>query len=229
MFGISIDTIILANNLKSASSIRPGDTLKIPAVSGVEHKIAKGETLAGIAKKYGVEAVAIADYNGFDEQDGLTSGENIYIPGGESAAKSTKKKAVATKSSGASSASLPTLSGYFTNPVAGGRITQGLHGKNGIDVGAPAGTAVYAAASGKVTTAFGDGLYHGGYGNYIDIKHDNGTVTRYAHLSSVSVSVGDTVSQGELIGGVGNTGKVYGATGNHLHFEVHGAKNPLAN
>ena len=58
----------------------------------------------------------------------------------------------------------------------------------------------------------------------LDVKHDNGTQTLYAHLSSVAVSVGSVVGKGDTLGGVGNTGK---ATGIHLHFEVRGAKNPF--
>jgi murein DD-endopeptidase MepM/ murein hydrolase activator NlpD len=68
------------------------------------------------------------------------------------------------------------------------------------------------------------GGWNGGYGTYIVIKHENGTQTLYAHNSSNTVSVGDEVEQGDVIGYVGQTGK---ATGPHLHFEVRGAKNPF--
>src|SRR5690606_1590516 len=102
-------------------------------------------------------------------------------------------------------------------------VTQGLHGYNGIDLGAPVGTGVYASAGGSVILAKSSG-WNGGYGNYIIISHDNGTQTLYSHLSSVNVSLGQRVSQGDLIGAVGSTGK---STGPHLHFEVRGASNPL--
>jgi murein DD-endopeptidase MepM/ murein hydrolase activator NlpD len=67
--------------------------------------------------------------------------------------------------------------------------------------------------------------YNGGYGQYVVISHDNGTQTLYAHMSSVSVSVGQRVFQGQVIGTLGNSGR---STGPHVHFEVRGAKNPFA-
>ena len=70
----------------------------------------------------------------------------------------------------------------------------------------------------------GNGGWNGGYGNYVVIRHNNGTQTLYAHLSSLSVGVGESVGQGETIGGMGNTGK---STGTHLHFEVRGGRNPF--
>ena len=85
----------------------------------------------------------------------------------------------------------------------------------GIDLAADRGTAIYAAASGTVTTAsYG---YGGGYGNYIIILHGNGVQTLYGHCDSLCVSAGEYVSQGQLIARVGSTGL---STGNHLHFEV---------
>lgn len=85
----------------------------------------------------------------------------------------------------------------------------------GIDIGAPKGTPIKAAAAGTVVTAsYG---YNGGYGNYIVISHGNGVQTAYGHCNSLSVSVGQKVSQGQLIGTVGNTGN---STGNHLHLEI---------
>ncbi len=98
-----------------------------------------------------------------------------------------------------------------------------MHGNNGVDIAAPLGTPVVASAGGTVIIARSSG-WNGGYGLYVVISHSNGTQTLYAHLSSVNVSVGDSVSKGQVIGKVGNTGK---STGPHLHFEVRGARNPF--
>ncbi|NLP26395.1 MAG: peptidoglycan DD-metalloendopeptidase family protein [Clostridiales bacterium] len=108
-------------------------------------------------------------------------------------------------------------SGEFSWPVNGGYISYGFIGNRnhkGIDIAAPSGTAIYAAADGKVIFS---GWDSGGYGNCIRIDHGNGYITVYAHNSSMSVSVGQTVTRGEYIGGIGSTGD---STGNHLHFEV---------
>ncbi len=85
----------------------------------------------------------------------------------------------------------------------------------GVDIGAPKGTPIKAAASGTVTVAqYG---YCGGYGNYVMISHGNGVQTLYGHCNSLNVSTGETVSQGQVIAYVGNTGNSYG---NHLHLEI---------
>ena len=85
----------------------------------------------------------------------------------------------------------------------------------GLDIGAPKGTPIKAAASGTVTVAqYG---YSGGYGNYVIISHGNGIQTLYGHCNSLNVSVGQSVPQGQVIAYVGNTGNSYG---NHLHLEI---------
>lgn len=83
----------------------------------------------------------------------------------------------------------------------------------GIDIPAPAGTAIRAAQSGTVITA----RKHSSYGNYVIVSHGNGYATLYAHCTKLFVSEGDTVSRGDTIASVGNTGN---SGGNHLHFEV---------
>ncbi len=89
----------------------------------------------------------------------------------------------------------------------------------GIDVGDAGigGQNIYAAQGGTVITAYGDGGYHGGFGNYVIIDHGNGVSTLYAHCSGVTVSEGQAVNKGDVVGYVGSTGW---STGNHLHFEV---------
>lgn len=106
-----------------------------------------------------------------------------------------------------------------------GTITQYFKGSShkGLDIGAGYGTPIKAADSGYVTYAG----WLGGYGNIIAVDHGNGIVTRYAHCSSLTASVGQKVARGEVIAKLGNTGR---STGPHLHFEVivYGSfKNPL--
>jgi murein DD-endopeptidase MepM/ murein hydrolase activator NlpD len=115
------------------------------------------------------------------------------------------------------------LGGFFIWPVGGGVKTQGLHGYNGIDIGAPKGTPIYASAGGVVIVSRDSG-WNGGYGEYVVIAHDNGVQTLYGHMSRVVAQAGTHVDQGDIIGYIGQTGK---ATGPHLHFEVRGAKNPF--
>ncbi len=96
----------------------------------------------------------------------------------------------------------------------------------GIDIANSVGTPIYAAADGVVTKA---GWNNGGYGYLVDIRHANGTLTRYAHNSRIMVRKGERVKQGQQISAMGSTGF---STGPHLHFEVRpkgkGAKNPIA-
>ena len=84
---------------------------------------------------------------------------------------------------------------------------------NGIDFRGGRGSPIFAAARGEVVFAG----RRGGYGNLVEISHGNGMMTRYAHLSRIDVSVGDSVEAGDTLGGLGSTGR---STGPHLHFEV---------
>lgn len=232
MFDVSSNTVLWANDLKSAKDIHPGDSLVILPVTGLRHKVVKGETLASLAKTYGGTASEIASYNGLGDAEALSVGTTVIIPGGE--IKSTTKIAgTAKKSSVKQGGGLTSISGrgggaalpgYFGNPVPGAIVTQAIHGWNGVDLGAKGGTPVYAAAAGTVIVSRSSG-WNGGYGSYVVIDHGNGTQTLYSHLSSVSVSMGSSIGKGDLVGSVGKTGE---ATGFHLHFEVRGAQNPFA-
>lgn len=84
----------------------------------------------------------------------------------------------------------------------------------GIDLAGPIGTPIHVTADGTVLRA---GYNRGGYGNLVEVDHGNGIVTRYAHMSKILVSKGDTVSRGQLVGKMGSTGR---STGSHLHYEV---------
>lgn len=242
-YGVSVNTIVWANNLGSAKAIHPGQTLVILPVSGIEHTVIKGETLVSLAKKYGGDAADIADYNGLDSSVALVVGSQIIIPGGEltsapSSATGTIKRGGTTKTStpanGGNTTGNPYRGGsgaevddYYANPVPGAIVSQGLHGENGVDLAITRGTPIHAAAAGTIIVARDNGAWNGGYGNYVVIAHPNGTQTLYSHMvrGSVTVSVGDAVGQGDILGQVGTSGD---ATGPHVHFEIRGARNNFA-
>lgn len=222
MFEVSVNTIKWANGLDRA--IAPGDQLVILPISGIKHKVKSGGTITDIAKIYKADAKEIALFNGVSVDAELTTGQEIIVPNVDLEIEEPKKKTIAKKSSGSSTGgSSSGTSSWMVKPTAGYR-SQGIHGYNAVDLAAPVGTPIYAAAGGTVLIAKADGGWNGGYGNYVVIKHANGAQTLYAHMNSVAITAGEKVSQSEKIGTVGNTGK---STGAHLHFEVRGAKNPF--
>lgn len=223
LYDVSINTIKWANDIKDVRTIQPGDTLLILPVSGVQHTATKGQSISGISKKYGADPEEVAAFNGLEVDSPLAVGDTLIIPGGDLIPKTSSSRSSGS-ARGTASHSLPSISGYYGNPVPGARLTQGIHGYNGVDLGASNGTPVYASADGTIIVAKGGGGYNGGYGNYVVISHANGTQTLYAHLSSLAVG-GGVIETGDVIGYVGNTGR---STGSHLHFEVRGAKNPFS-
>ena len=235
MFGVSVNTVLWANSLNGKSVLKPGQTLVILPISGINYTVKKGDTVKAIALKYGADVSDILNYNDLTSAQGLTAGQTIIIPDAELAA-----PAANTSSGNAFSNphhittapneplldgwNWPAMPGYFINPLPGGRKTQGLHGHNAVDLAAPIGTPIIAAASGNVIIAKMNGAWNGGYGNYVVISHPNGTQTLYAHMSRGAVSVGQQISQGQTIGYIGVTGLT---TGPHVHFEIRGAQNPF--
>lgn len=225
LFDVSINTIRWENNI-SGQSIRVGQKLNILPVTGVRHTVKSGDTISKIADKYEAESEDIFVFNDISKESVLKQGDVVFVPNGI-----IKTVSVSKPSSSTSSAKSNTKvqSGYYIRPVAGivtssyGSRKGGFH--YGVDIGNKRGTPIKAAASGvvsKVVSACREGVSScgGRYGNYIVIEHPNKTKTIYAHLSTVGVSVGDSVSQGEKIGGLGNTGR---STGPHLHFEIENA------
>lgn len=211
-FGISLETIKWANNLKS-DRIVPGEELIILPVSGVLHEIKPGETIEQIAQLYSVAIDKIVAYNNLTNSS-LIPGQKIIIPDG---------RMPRTYKVFAAASSLPEYPYYYVIPTSG--FNWGiLHNVNAVDIANRCDTPVVAAAEGLVEKV----AYDSSYGNYIKIQHPNNTETLYAHLNYVQVKEGDYVMQGQLIGLMGNTGYVIGSPGCHLHFEVRGAKNPFA-
>jgi murein DD-endopeptidase MepM/ murein hydrolase activator NlpD len=238
-FGVSTNTIIWANNLNRSSALKVGQNLVILPISGVQHKVTSGDTLQSIAKKYNGDVDEIVSYNDL-QNNKVKVGEIIVIPDGEISVptssgttvkpKNTSKK-IAIVAPGASISvgeGSADGSGYYMRPIIGGIRTTGIHGNNGVDLAESCGSNLYASAAGTIIIAKGDGGWNGGYGNYVVISHSNGSQTLYAHMQALSVAMGDSVTQGQMIGLLGNTGKVHGVTGCHVHFEIrNGIRNPF--
>ena len=220
-YGLNLQTLIAANNLSNINALKPGTILTIPPIDGVVHIVKTGDTVSSLAQKYKAESEKIISFNELPLSGDLKIGQELIVPGGVLPA-----KAVATVRPVAGVkrfAGLPKFDGYYITPATC-IITQRAHIRNGYDCANKTGTPIYAAASGQVNLARATGNYQG-YGRVVRITHANDTETLYGHFSQILVSVGETVSQGQLIGYMGNTGR---STGPHLHFEVHGAYNILA-
>jgi murein DD-endopeptidase MepM/ murein hydrolase activator NlpD len=213
-YKISVNTLLWANDLTVASTIKVGQSLTILPVDGVLHVVKSGDTISGIAQIYKAEADDVISFNSLANQDDVYIGDILIVPGGV-----MPKKVISVTNN-----QIPLANNFFIFPTQG-RITQGLHYYNAIDVANKCGTPIYAAAAGVVQRAVFNNAWNLGMGNYVTILHSNGTVTYYGHFEYVSVKPGDKVNTGDRIGLMGRTGK---ATGCHVHFEVVGARNPLS-
>ncbi|MDP2650636.1 MAG: M23 family metallopeptidase [bacterium] len=231
-FGISVNTIIWANDLSASGRIKPGEEIVILPVSGVLHKAARGETIASVAAAYGVEAKNIATFNG----EALKAGETVVVPNARPVSqaekeegKSKKKKDKKEDRKGDKGDTEESTShGYFISPIANGLNWGKLHDGNAVDIAAACGTPIVASATGVVTEIGSPASWNSGYGGFVRISHANGTATFYGHNSTNLVGVGDEVGQRSVIAKVGRTGQVRGITGCHVHFGVSGTRNPFA-
>jgi len=220
-YGITLNTILWANDLANANTVRPGMKLKILPVSGLLHKVKKGDSLTKIAQNYKINQDIIIYQNKLEPEANLAAGTELILPGAEMKLAAPRRDTYIATDRGSSYRNNP---GYDIKYGGGnllmptdGRLTQGFrNGHYGIDLANRALPPIYAAEAGKVLKAKYQG-WNGGYGHHVIIEHDNGLQTLYAHMSDVYVQPGQLVARGEAIGRVGNTGK---STGPHLHFEV---------
>lgn len=228
-FGVSIPTIMWENNLTLKSIIRPGDTIRIPPVTGVMHTVKKGDNLKKIAAAYQATTPDIVRFNHLKEDGSdLQIGERIMVPDGIRpqdreivAIPRTARTAptIARQVAVPPSSSLAPGASGFVWPSGSHTITQyfGIR-HHAIDIGGPWQTPTYAVKAGVVEVA--QCGWNNGYGCYIIINHGGGIKTLYGHHSQLLVSPGDEVETGQTIALMGNTGNVRGVTGIHLHFEV---------
>lgn len=199
-YGVTTDSIVLANNLGSPDKIFVGQKITIPGVSVEPVQTQKSVTTASIASTTAPKATVVTQ-------------QPVRIASAQPIAPQTPSVAPQTQ---------PATTGEkFRWPLAGTVIADFAASRSGIDISAQEGTAVRAAAAGTV-------IYTGsavqGYGNLILLKHDNGYVSAYAHLKDITVSKGETVARGDSIGSAGMTG---GVSRPQLHFELRKGATPV--
>jgi len=242
-YSLKQNTVLWANNLSATSTLRINEQLLIPPVDGVYHQVGKNDTVDKIAKAYSINSENVLKQNGLTASSTIAAGDEIFIPQGKpliadapvapkAAGRDTPARVASASrmnTGGAvlkGSSDLPAGSQPFIYPTRG-KITNGFHaGHYAFDIGNTDRPAIWAAGAGtvtKVVSGCADVSYRcgGGYGNHIIVDHGNGLKTLYAHLQYPSVAVGDSVTQGEVLGKMGRSGNVRGRTGIHLHFEVH--------
>ena len=205
---ISMSTLASFNKVSNARTLQAGAVYRVPDREGLLHTIKTGDTVATLAKQYGVSEHAILDTNNL-ESGALSIGEDLFVPGA---------------SLGDFDLRL-VLGELFAWPVGGSRFTSGFGYRRdpftgirrfhyGIDLVGSRGAPIRAAMEGRVSYV---GEQSGGYGKYVIIKHPGGFQTLYAHLSGHNTRSGSYVARGEVIGWQGNTGR---STGEHLHFSI---------
>ncbi len=184
------------------------------------YRVRSGDTLTGIARHYGISMMTIWWANHLVALNGLTDttlavGQTLILPGAVGKPIAESKPATTSTSSGHVSAPTSYSGGAFAWPVPGGYISQYFHyGHPAIDIAAPYGSRIVAAAGGKVIFA---GWRSNGGGYQVWIAHGSGLFTTYNHMSAIGVGTGQYVSRGQFVGRVGTSGW---ATGPHCHFEV---------
>jgi murein DD-endopeptidase MepM/ murein hydrolase activator NlpD len=205
---------------------KDGPTHVEPDVVGVVHVVRKGETLYRIARAYGLTADDLAEVNGVRDARALEVGDELFVPG------ATRAAEVPPAPAGAAPDPAPAVTAGPPEGERPGRMLWPLRGvlyskfgprqgqhHDGIDIAAPSGTLVTAAAGGKVVYA---GV-QSGYGSIVILRHAGGLLTVYAHASELLVREGEAVEAGAPVARVGQSGRT---TGPHLHFEVREGTRP---
>jgi murein DD-endopeptidase MepM/ murein hydrolase activator NlpD len=229
-FGISPQTIMMENKLSETATIKPGQRLVILPTTGISHRVGSTETVESIAGKYKVSEDDILDLNDIELAEDVQAGATLIIP----LAKVDMPKTTIVKNNtnqiALKQAAIPAGfvgSSSFIWPTPVRTITQGYHRlHSGLDISNSRREAIYASSDGFVELSG----WRAGYGNTVILNHGNGFKTLYGHSSEIYVKAGDKVAKGQVIAKQGNTGRVRGATGIHLHFEIikNGVKvNPL--
>jgi murein DD-endopeptidase MepM/ murein hydrolase activator NlpD len=231
-FGVSPQTVMMENKIDEGSTLRPGQKLTILPTTGISHTVGPTESVESIASKYKVSEDDILDLNDIEVAEDVSAGATLVIPLAKvdmptrTTIVKNNTNQVALKKAPAPASFVGSADFIWPTPVR--TITQGFHRlHSGLDISDSKKEVIYAAGDGFVELSG----WQNGYGNTIILNHGNGFKTLYGHSSELYVKAGDQVVKGQVIAKQGNTGRVRGVTGIHLHFEIikNGVKvNPLS-
>lgn len=218
-FGLKKETLMQENNIWNPNRLRAGMVLNILPVDGLSHLVKKGDTVEKIAKKYKVETETLVKQNQLEEGGELLADIRLIIPGAKRTAPVYSSGRAAPSSVAGYNYAGPKTGRLLWPTQRGASITQGFRrGHYALDISNRSKGPIFAAAGGKVIkSAYG---WNGGFGNHVIIDHGNGMQTLYAHNEKLYVSAGQYVEAGQTVAWMGRSGRVYGPTGIHLHFEV---------
>ena len=203
---LHVSTILDFNDIEDPKSLKIGEKIVFPQPDGLLYEVKKGETLSYIAKLFFAPVEDIIKANSIKNGDIIVPGQKLFVP--MDSINKYDYKPIERPFRWPVYGVISSNYGWRQHPITG---KLAFH--TGLDIAAPMGAPIFAAADGYVTFA---GL-NGGYGYMVEIQHDDGMVTRYGHMSHISVYVGQRVFMGSLLGRIGATGL---ATGPHVHFEV---------
>jgi murein DD-endopeptidase MepM/ murein hydrolase activator NlpD len=196
----------------------------------VVHVVRRGETLYRISRAYGISVEDLLEVNGLEDARSVPAGFELFVPG------ATREQQVGSAPSGSGPEAEPNAAATLPRPSGDrpGKLAWPLRDRNGsgragviyskygqrdgqphdgVDISAPEGTTIVAAAEGVVIFA-GE---RSGYGSIVILRHSGQLLTVYAHASELLVKEGDRVAEGTPVARVGRSGRT---TGPHLHFEV---------
>ena len=218
-----------------------------PPKKGVYHPVSKGVTLYQISLAYKISIAKILEANGLSSPSALRAGQKVFIPGAAAVLPVEPSVSLSSKERQVLEASLETeerpqppnlpgppekerppwhgkeldliwpIQGKINSPYG----PRGNKFHDGIDIASPSYQEVKAAMDGEVILARSSAT---GYGNVVVLRHQSGLTTIYGHMSVIIAREGESVRQGQTIGGVGSTGR---STGPHLHFEMRHQEKPL--
>jgi lipoprotein NlpD len=214
-----LSLVLLVGSCATRTALRGG---------GIYHVVGRGQNLFRVGKAYGIDYKELARENGIEDPTKIEVGQRIFIPGATRQLPVEIIAPISATERPPERSELPVGSAAFRWPMRIGTLTSGFGPRSGtfhdgIDIGAPEGTPVYAARDGRVI--YSDQIP--GYGNIVILEHAGRLSSVYAHNSRNEVSLGDVVKQGDEVARVGNTGRTTGA---NLHFEIRSeniARNPL--
>lgn len=205
-YGITLDTLVSFNQISDSRRVQVGTQFDIPSRNGLRHIVERGDSVDAIAQEYSVETDEILDANDMQSVS-LNPGDELFIP--DARMRQTELRLI--------------LGELFIRPATG-RFTSGFGNRidpftgrrsfhNGVDWTNVPGTPIVASMAGRVAEVGRNPVY----GDYVVIEHPENFQSMYAHLSQINVSRGESVSQRQRIGTMGNTGR---STGTHLHFSL---------